>query len=125
MRKDILGFRSSVLGSDWRINNDGLSKPACEGKSGTSDPTKNSYWVFPTGLFKNSRKKTTEKRHVFDVLGNVSEYTTEVAVNCNKVVRSSSAICDNYQDKANTRNGNLEQPEGWASLGFRIVLYVE
>ena len=120
------GFHSSKPGSNWIKNNNGEQKPASREQGGTCATDRNTYWVFPTGLFKNSIGVGSDKKNIFDVLGNVGEYTTEVCLNNeNSVVRSSSASVTNSTDMALARNGSLKQPNGWATTGFRIVLYVE
>ena len=45
---------------------------------GTAVTNNCTYWIFPTGKFINSLGENTEKKHIFDMGGNVWEWTTEL-----------------------------------------------
>ena len=91
--------------------------------------TSNNRWVFPTGKFVNSNEDTTEKKHIFDVAGNVWEWSTEISINgsgSNAVLRGGSANDNSTYHFATYRNGgnSASTDAGW-SMGFRLVLYVQ
>ncbi len=121
------GFHSGQPGSNWITTPDVLQKPANEGSSGTNDTKRCTYWVFPTGKFVNSNGEGTEKKHIFDITGNVSEITTEVPKNGEnyKMRRGSCAMDSSSGFSANARLGNQSVNAFAATLGFRIVLYVK
>lgn len=121
------GFHSYEPASNW-VKTNVKQKPASLGTSGTNDTSKNkSFWVFPTGTFKNSKGQSTEVRHLFDLAGNVGEFTTEIPSHSidYRIWRAGTAIdrgkiCSVYE-----RIGGFHSTGMTASVGFRIILYVE
>ena len=109
------GYHSTDCHSDWEEN---------EITKGTT----NNRFVFPTGTFVNSDKGTTAKKNIYDVAGNVWEWTTEVPQynQNNGVLRGGSASREGSGDLATYRSGNVSTmySTGW-NYGFRMVLYVE
>ena len=86
-------------------------------------------WIFPTGTFINDSNKNTVQKNIFDVAGNVWEWTTEVpqyADGANTVFRGGSAYDDSSVYVVASRYGprSATMRSEW-SVGFRIVLYVE
>ena len=120
------GFHSGKPGSSWITTPGVLQKPANEGRSGTNGTLNCTYWVFPTGKFVNSNGEGTEKKHIFDIKGNVSEVTTEVPMQNEsfRVRRGSGAAEDASIENVNIRVGNTAE-DCLATMGFRIVLYVK
>lgn len=111
------GFTSNNLKSDWvpRLN--------------VTKGTEENYWIFPTGKFITVMGKNTIQKNIFDVAGNVWEWTTEVpqyADGENAVIRGGSAHHDGSIRVATYRSGgNPVAVNASCGLGFRMVLYVE
>lgn len=115
--KSYTGYHASDVASNW-VSENNVAKNAL----GTNR------WVFPTGKFVTVDNKTTMKKNIFDVAGNVWEYTTEVPMfsSSNRVVRGGSANNFGETAMASCRTGSeiADLNTGWF-CGFRIVLYVK
>ena len=113
--KSYEGYHSADCNSNWV--NDKITK-------GTS----NNRFIFPTGKFVNSNNGTTAKKNIYDVAGNVWEWTTEVPKynENNRVLHGGSVTGDGSNVLATRRHGDLSASfsAGW-NVGFRMVLYVE
>ena len=87
-------------------------------------------WVFPTGMFVSSAEKDTSQKNIYDVAGNVWEWTTEEPRNASgtstphSVNRGGGAIDDGSSHPASNRNGSLSSDNHTWHIGFRLVLYV-
>ena len=110
------GYHSTDCYSDWLTNT--ITK--------LGDYTNR--FIFPTGMFVNENKGTTEKKNIYDVAGNVWEWTTEVSQysTSNSVLRGGGAGHDGIGHLATYRDGNGPSMTWTAwSIGFRLVLYVK
>ena len=79
-------------------------------------------------MFVNENKGKTEKKNIYDVAGNVWEWTTEIPMHkaTNSVFRGAAAINDGSVLLATNRNGSISSTTGnSSSIGFRLVLYVK
>lgn len=85
--------------------------------------------VFPTGKFINKISGNfTVQKNIFDVAGNVWEWTTEVPTyggGNNRVRRGGSAADDGSVYLASYRNGHHSAGYSRWHTGFRLVLYVK
>ena len=85
-------------------------------------------WIFPTGTFVNDSNKNTAQKNIFDVAGNVWEWTTEIPQysEANAVFRGGCAYDDGSVYVAACRNGynSATAVADW-HIGFRLVLYVQ
>ena len=108
------GYHSEYYTSTWVYSEKDSSGSNC--------------WIFPTGKFVNEDGGTTEKKNIFDVAGNVWEWTTEVSKysESNRVLRGGSALNLASNDLAASRDGG-GSGDTYTNyhVGFRIVLYVE
>lgn len=99
-----------------------------EWKKETVTKGTNDAWVYPTGKFIINNNSDTAKKNIYDIAGNVWEWTTEVPQinDGNSVIRGGSAYGGRINDTANFRDCNYSTQlfTTW-NLGFRIVLYVE
>ena len=78
--------------------------------------------------FVNNSNGTTEKKHIFDIAGNIWEWTTEAPAfdSSHAVLRGGSAYDDGSIYLAATRNGDLSATTRTNfNFGFRIVIYVK
>lgn len=112
------GYHSSDCASDWK-------NETTESVKGTD----NNRWIFPTGKFVNDNDKTTAKKNIYDVAGNVWEWTTEIAQYGPEdyVLRGGGAYhAGDYGALATSRSGGSPSmiTSDW-DWGFRIMLYVE
>jgi len=92
-----------------------------------ADVDKTDRMVFATGKFVNADGGTTEAKHIFDVAGNVWEWTTEVPTQdaTHRVLRGGSTNYYGYDNLATNRHGyNSASHSNWP-VGFRAVLYVK
>ena len=86
-------------------------------------------WIFPTGVFETAAGRNTAQKNIYDVAGNVWEWTTEVpqyANGANAVLRGGSAVSDGSVHVASCRGGHTSATTvtNW-DVGFRLVLYVQ
>ena len=85
--------------------------------------------VFQTGKFPNKLSgNLTVQKNIFDVAGNVWEWTTEVPTygnGNNRVLRGGSANGSGSVDLASSRNGDYSAGNYDWYVGFRLVLYVK
>ena len=109
---------SADTSSDWFTENNIFKK---------NDNTNK--WIFPTGVFETETGKNTAQKNIYDVAGNVWEWTTEVpqyANGANALVRGGVVNGNGSVHMATCRYGAdpAERHADWC-FGFRIVLYVE
>lgn len=110
-------YHSSDNSSDWIHSTSSISKL-----------TSNNRWIFPTGIFVNNSNETTEKKHIFDIAGNVWEWTTEAPNfdTSHAVIRGGSVSNDGGGNLASTRYGYFSATIlTYYHIGFRLVLYVK
>ena len=106
------------IDSDWTHETTTVSK-----SSGT-------YWVFPTGMFVSREEKDTSQKNIYDIAGNVWEWTTEEPLNASgtstphSVYRGGSALNVGSSHTASDRNGDFSSAFRYWTVGFRLVLYV-
>ena len=86
-------------------------------------------WIFPTGTFVNDSNKNTAQKNIFDVAGNVWEWTTEIPQysEANAVLRGGGASTGGGSNNvAAYRHGyhSATAVANW-DVGFRLVLYVQ
>ena len=84
--------------------------------------------VFATGAFESATGRNTAQKNIFDIAGNVWEWTTEVPLNGNgthRVVRGGSASYHGNIDVATYRYGYGAAGSSNWNRGFRAVLYVK
>jgi len=116
------GYHSSDKSSDWiyeeNVEKEGAivdeNNPLADGKG----------WVFPTGKFVNQNGSGTSKKNIYDMAGNVWEWTTEVPqyeTDTEHVIRGGCAG-DPGKFCATARFGH---PWYAWNVGFRMVLYVK
>ena len=103
--------------SDWFI------------ESNIQKGSSNNRWIFPTGVFINENNQVTMKKNIYDIAGNVWEWTTEIPQGNDNVVpvrRGGSAPYNGLEYAASCRSGDENSGEitAWG-MGFRMVLYVE
>ena len=86
--------------------------------------------VFPTGMFLTKVGKSTSRKNIYDIVGNIQELTTEFYKNSEMDVTIERG-CDAGFNLANCSammrkawNKEWWSNTGWAD-GFRIVLYVK
>jgi formylglycine-generating enzyme required for sulfatase activity/Tfp pilus assembly major pilin PilA len=86
--------------------------------------------VFPTGIFVTEDGNNTSKKNIYDIAGNLFEWTTElvsttVNIYAKRVIRGGSAyhVSDNYI--VTCRDGGNLAGGAYGNLGFRLVLYVK
>ena len=109
------GYHSTDCHSDWITNT--ITK-------GTS----NNRFIFPTGKFVNANKGTTAKKNIYDIAGNVWEWTTEVPVYSasNSVLRGGGADHNGGGGLATGRYGKSSSTSSSdRHVGLRLVLYVQ
>ncbi len=86
---------------------------------------------FPTGIFETAAGKNTAQKNIYDVAGNVWEWTTEIANygENTAVFRGGDAVHAGDKEFATFRYNFyyiIEQNRQTSTgLGFRMVLYVE
>lgn len=84
-------------------------------------------WFFPTGVFVNENNRNTAQKNIYDVAGNVFEWTTEITQHSEVYAISRGASgADGSIRYATFRHG--DRPADTAvscAVGFRMVLYVE
>ena len=84
-------------------------------------------WIFPTGVFETENGRNTAQKNIYDVAGNVWEWTTEIPQysESNVIIRGGSAR-NTSLNVGTTREGIYSDTSSirWY-FGFRIVLYVE
>lgn len=83
--------------------------------------------IFETGKFINQNGQTTAQKNIYDVAGNLWEFTTEKIIRdanlC--VMRGGGARSSGLEDPATYRHGSYSKTDsGWLA-GFRAVLYVK
>lgn len=83
--------------------------------------------VFATGSFENENGGTTAQKNIYDVAGNVWEWTTETITRdaTHRVLRGGSTDYDGWNDLATYRHGNDTASYTYWHVGFRAVLYVK
>ena len=116
------GYHSSDKSSNWIYEENVVKEGAVVDETNPLADGKG--WVFPTGKFVNSNGGNTSKKNIFDMAGNVWEWTTEIPIHVSEnsyVVRGGCAG-DPGVFCASARYGGP-----WYSwnIGFRMVLYVE
>ena len=87
----------------------------------------NSRMIFATGQFVNTNGGTTNKKNIYDVAGNIWEWTTEtIERDANRrVLRGGGVVDSGYNHIATYRSGgNSTIGSSW-NTGFRAVLYVK
>ena len=110
-------MHSTSARTDWFTENGTIQK-------GTND----NMWVFPTGVFETESGENTAKKNIYDIAGNVYEWTTEVPQSneSRSVNRGGTVVRTTDIRTANSREGRLSSTTYVeATIGFRIVLYVE
>ena len=106
------------IDSDWTHETTTVSK--------SSD----TYWVFPTGMFVSREEKDTSQKNIYDIAGNVWEWTTEEPLNASgtstphSVSRGGGANNDGSSIPASDRYGGGSSVYPHWFFGFRLVLYV-
>ena len=96
----------------------------------TVSKSSGTYWLFPTGMFVSSAEKDTSQKNIYDVAGNVWEWTTEEPLNASgtstphSVARGGSADYNGISFPASNRQGNCPSDYRTWRIGFRLVLYV-
>ena len=129
---DICDSDCTNWGNYYNIGSSSYSGLRSESNNGTwselATKTANSYSMFPTGTFVNSYGYNTAKKNIYDVAGNVWEWTTEIPTytSGHAVIRGGSAGAYGYSYLASYRNGNHSATTHahW-HIGFRLVLYVQ
>lgn len=121
------GYHSTGSKSDWLTENDVIKEVAeDEDADGTLDFENK--WIFPTGKFVSSNNGTTAQKNIYDIAGNVLEWSTEVPKVRDgfSVLRGGSVNYLGDHDNATFRHGGRASANlaSW-NIGFRIVLYVE
>ena len=121
------GYHSPGASNNW-INETGVTK----GNGTALDSNGNGYytnrWVFPTGKFVNENGGKTVKKNIYDVAGNVWEWTTEVPCYSpnNGVLRCGTPLNSGSYDLATSRDGYYSATsDAYWNIGFHIVLYVK
>ncbi len=87
-----------------------------------------SFAFFPTGVFETAEGRNTAQKNIYDVAGNVWEWTTEIPQSneINAVCRSGGAAGPGNKHIATWRGGdNSATAYTSTNMGFRLVLYVE
>ncbi len=99
-------------------------------KLGNSETTEENIAIFPTGSFVTSTGKNTKQKNIYDIAGNVYEYTTEISTSeelYHIIRRGGNAWSSKDEANAMERDGSVGigwKGADWAD-GFRIVLYVK
>lgn len=85
--------------------------------------------VFPTGSFENANGGTTAQKNIYDVAGNVWEWTTETLKRAgaaeHRVLRGGNVDLGGWNAFATYRYGGNTTSYSYWSVGFRAVLYVK
>ena len=97
-------------------------------KSGLGQKTVSTYSIFPTGIFTGTSVTSTAKKNIYDVAGNIWEWTTEIpqySAN-NAVIRGGGANVYGTLNFATYRGGDNSASvfAKWV-VGMRLVLYVQ
>ena len=85
-------------------------------------------WIFPTGMFKNASNGKTVQKNIYDIAGNVWEWTTEIPQysETNAIFRGGGALSNSLDDMVSSRHGESSATTfAYYHVGFRLVLYVE
>lgn len=90
----------------------------------------NTAMVFPTGIFENENNQKTVQKNIYDIAGNVWEWTTEVPCynKDNRMIRGVGVNSTTGTFRVTGRHGDCEKNGGdydGYCVGFRIVLYVK
>ena len=75
------------------------------------------------GLIKTGSKTETEKNHIFDLAGNVWEWTTEAHSTDNRVIRGGSYLDTGSNGPVSYRNNGGPAIPG-SGIGFRLALFL-
>ena len=91
-----------------------------------TEKLKNKREVFATGMFENTEGRNTAQKNIYDVAGNVWEWTTETISRdaSKRVLRGGSANDYGGNLLATYRSGNASATDSGWGVGFRAVLYV-
>ena len=83
--------------------------------------------VFATGTFVNINGKTTDKNNIYDIAGNVLEWTTETIKRdeTKRIARGGATNSKGNDVIANHRAGSGSKTGSAWNMGFRAVLYVK
>ena len=90
----------------------------------TKSNTTDARIVFATGSFVNAEGGNTMKKNIYDVAGNVHEWTTETTDRDNRVLRGGSTYNYGNRTLATYRGGRNSATAAPWDIGFRAVLYV-
>lgn len=80
--------------------------------------------VFATGKFVSENNQNTMQKNIYDVAGNVQEWTAEVTDRNRRVFRGGSAYHESSNYLATYRFGKDEPTKARWDVCFRVVLYV-
>ena len=80
-------------------------------------------------LLTTGASSVTEKYHIFDIAGNLMEWTEEASYSTNtnqyRIQRGSTCINNSNAYPSISRNRQHDVEKTWSFVGFRVVLYIK
>jgi type II secretory pathway pseudopilin PulG len=116
---------TSIISIVWHSDPDDLTYNGWTNSSFSK--VSSSISIFATGMYKLSNIVDTSQKNIYDIAGNLWEWTTEVSgiSSENRILRGGSVKGRATYDTATRRVGNLKKIYSRWDIGFRIVLYVK
>ena len=106
------------------ITNAQIGNPKCENNSYVKNSSGQGNYLDSNSTNNPAKTGMYEKKNIYDLAGNVSEWTMESFENDSRNVRGGDFDTDGDSDPASSRINYLPDTSDYTSIGFRISLFI-